>query len=927
MPPQTRSRGVPAPSRVYHSTPAEQQAHFPARRKVVRTYGKQARKKDNVAPARSLRQQTLTQIDFVSSFEEERDPVVFSDSDSNSDGDEKDEDDTEIDEDKENRSVQNQEITEEEEDEEPISSGRKRRANSTRPTTKNERTKRRRTVGDDPNATHDDTENEKGNRRKTLGDLPTSSYHTQTLTQFLGRDPSHTLFIRDSDDEGEDGFEDWLQDPTSPSPLRRRKNVDHTPSTARKLRFVSPDRTQAVSESPTTTRQESVVPQTPIKVRTPAKPTVRDEIPSSDQLSSPLDMPTPVHRMMERYGPPNAVGSPLKNKSSPTPKSILKRLPGETRSRNLSTPRKKEVVIQDSLATESWGNEEPTPQRSQKLGSPIINRVDSAETEETSSALDEMETPTKPRHRYESTEPGHESKTGNATPRKLSFSPRKGKRIIMDEIPDSDEEDGDFDVFDENQDEHEFVAGPVTQLVMSEISSTEEPLRSRSTSSSALEISGQENMAPASSIETTKTRRPQMTSSPLVDAAPSSQPTTLPPTSPSGRKVISNRRRVREPLHAPTVNQTQPLESQRVPVPTLQALPPASARTDIILPLDRDILANVLEGYQADLRLSFKIPPQVVRFWLFDGNMLQYMACADPGRIDGSESWRYALPQVYELNNPVDDKSMREEEWVDGEIDRYAYLPPALVGQLLWNLRHAVFSEGDAHPLPREEEEEEDEDNDEQVQLLPSPSRPQGKKNPTPTPSLSVSQQVEAQLQSEFEQSTHVPTSDDILVPSTPEGENDKQQRKTSTTNSISSTPTRASSKNSGINTFKPPPARLPPLTPFAPSSYRASRPPLNPVRPSQATTVSQTSTPEKASTPHQGFSYPQLLPSSSLLFNDDSPLHLPSELAAVADNGTGVEESQLLTKSQTLPDSLIRDDDCMPPEIWDSDDDLDTRL
>ncbi|KAH6887573.1 hypothetical protein B0T10DRAFT_489992 [Thelonectria olida] len=902
MPPQTRSRGVPPPSRVYHSTPGEQQVHFPPRRRVVRTYGKQTRKKDNVVPARSLRQQTLTQIDFVSSFEEEREPVILSDSDDDADADD---DNVQVDENKENKENGNAQNNEQnDEDDEPVSSGRKRRANSRKTTTKNDRSKRRRTLGDDSD-TEQKGQEKKETRRRTLGDLPTSSYHTQTLTQFLGRDPAHALCIKDSEDEdeeqeGEDegGFQDWLLDPASPSPLRR-KQASSSPATARRLRFASPKGKgkQVVIESPTAEREESIVPQTPAKqtpVKRPVvKQTTRDEVPSSSQLSalSTPSMPTPVERMIDRYGPPDKAGTPLKKKSSPAagsgPRSILKGLPGKPR-RSMTPRPRKEVVIQDSFATDSWDKDELTPLRSQNLGSPSVNRMESAET---SSALDEMETPTKPRRRGESTELG---KTASPTPRKL-FSPRKGKRVVLDEIPDSDEDDEDFDVFDENQDDGEYVAGPETQLVMSEIASTEEE----------------------ESVKSKATTPPVL--------APSSEVTTLPPRSSSPLRSRPNRRRVRKPLHEPALHattQTQPLESQRVAPATLQSLPFPSARTDIILPLDQDTLSAVVEGFQAHITLPFKIPAQVVRFWLFDGELLQYMACADPGRIDGSSTWRYTLPQVYELNNPMNSDDMREEEWISGDVTRYAYFPPAVVGQLMWNLRHALFKEVDAHPLDQEVVDDEEEE-DEQVQLLPSSSQHKGK-NPTPTPSISISQQVEAQLQSDIAQSTSFPTSDDILVPSTPEAENKRQKTLSA---SASSTPTKLTPRKSSISTFKRPSSRLPPLTGFTPSSYRASRPPLNTIRPSQATTASQASTPEKSSAAsHRHPSHPQLHSSSSLVFNDHSPLQLPTDLAA-GNGASGGLESQLLTKSQTLPDSLLHDDARLPPEIWDSEDDDDAHL
>ncbi|KAH7161548.1 hypothetical protein EDB81DRAFT_683377 [Dactylonectria macrodidyma] len=947
MPPKTRSGGVPAPSRVYHSTPAQQQVQFPPRRKVVRTHGKQTRKKNAMGSARSLRQQTLTQIDFVSSFEEEHDPIAMDSSDGEGDnkGDENDDRDDDGDDDARIK-----------EDEQPVSSGRKRRARTI--TAKSARAKRRRTLGEESD-TEPVTKKEATNRRRTLGDLPTSSYHTQTLTQLLGRDPAHALCIKDSEDENEDeneddenggnegGFEDWLQDPTSPTP-RRHHQTSITPRTQRQIRFASPKppRPEASTLSRDTDRQESVVPQTPAKRR-------RDEIPSSSQLSTPASL------MMARYGAPGETPSPLKNKTSSvagtTPRPILDSLPGK-----LTSPRRRARVIQDSLATASWGSGEVMPLQERAITSPIASLGgETAASVESSSLLDEMDTPTKPRRQRQSSELGDGSKMktesgASPTPRKRA-SPRKaGKRVLL-EIPDSDAEDEDFEnnVNDEN-DGGGFVAGPETQRVMNQIASEEDEdddeqeegdenaRPTTPTPASAARINQQDRAVTASSTASSRSRRRPLHSSPQLPPIASSQPTTLPPPSsspPKPSRPLSSR--LRKPLHhasAHASTQTQPLESQRVPATTLRGLPPPSARTDILLPLSPRTLADVLDGFSVCLVLPFRVPAQVVRFWLFDGELLRFMACADAGRLvrDGasSSSWRYTLPQVYELNNPVEHDDMREEGWVDGPIDRYAYLPPAIIGQLLWNLRHAIFSDEDEdvaamadvqshNPSQHEEEQEEEEEEEEQVQLLPSSSAPpppsRGKiPAPTPTPSISVSQQVEAQIQSDMAQSTQAPTSDDILVPSTPESEHLRQFHLVPS----SPTPTKASPRTA----IKPPPSRLPPLNSHGASSYRASRPAINSrsttgVRPSQATTASQSSTPEKpssaaAANASRPLSFPQLQSSSSLVFHDDSPLHIPPGFPLAAD------DSQLLTKSQMLPDSLLRDDTMVPPEIWDSDDD-----
>lgn len=92
------------------------------------------------------------------------------------------------------------------------------------------------------------------------------------------------------------------------------------------------------------------------------------------------------------------------------------------------------------------------------------------------------------------------------------------------------------------------------------------------------------------------------------------------------------------------------------------------------------------------------------------------MACVQPGEPNGSE-WDYHIDQVYELNNPVEERDMQEEGWVTGQVRRYIYLPPAIVGQLLWNLRCATFD--------RTAQEEHDDGNlNTQEESIPESSMP-----------------------------------------------------------------------------------------------------------------------------------------------------------------------------------------------------------
>ncbi|KAF4452693.1 hypothetical protein F53441_4500 [Fusarium austroafricanum] len=923
MTPKTRSGGKPAPSRVYHSTPGQRQAQFPARRTTVRTYGKQNRKKQAETPSRLLRQQTLTQIDFVSSFEGHEDPIVLS---SDSEADEMQSGQGED----ENQEPEEQE-QDEDEDQEPVSSGRKRRSTGKKPSTKKERTKRRRTIGDDTEEQPKPKKEKKSSRRKTMGDVPSSDYHTQTLTQFLGRDPTHADCIKDSEDEDEDDeFQQWLGNPTSPSPQRTRRQKTISPIKNRKTpKSILKHR----PEEPAPPREESAVPETPQKQKTPHKPAQPTEIPSSSQLSGPPSISsTPASMMLERYGAPDrADPSPIKGKaSSPANPSPLKELKGKPRI--ATTPKQHERIIQDSYATASWDSINRTPLKELPVDSPNKTprtpkgTMEPLETSSTSSAIDDMETPTKSRRRR-STELGGGQRSGSPTLKMKRVSPGSGKKKVMLEIPDSeDEEDENFDG-DENN-ENALFAGAETQLVMGEIaSSEEEATRAPLSSVKATRFATKRQVFATISSEESSGSHGQASISSLPPLT-SSRPTTLPPTFPllSATPQATRRprpaKRVRKPIHRPLPpTQTQPLESQRVPLATLQALPPASARTDVLLPLSQDIIDDVLEGYHADLILNFKIPAQVVRFWLYDGELLRFMACADPGRVTEGPAFRYHLTQVYELNNPVEGDDMQEEGWIDGDVGRYVYFPPAVVGQLLWNLRHALFKETTSGDEPTQTQAIVDEDDGARVDLFANSSQAlPTDRNPTatsPTSSMSESLQLEAQLQRDFAHSTQFPTSDDILVPSTPEEENNNNNENTTPpTTHAPSSPT----------TIKPPPRR----TPRSASSYRASRPALSSaskrpaVRPSQATTVSQASTPEKQ---HSSSIHRPPLHSSSSIGLPESLLEDDDDDAIRLSSGYNPGSSQLLTKSQMLPDSLIRDDTRVPPEIWDSDDDDNERL
>lgn len=267
--------------------------------------------------------------------------------------------------------------------------------------------------------------------------------------------------------------------------------------------------------------------------------------------------------------------------------------------------------------------------------------------------------------------------------------PSSAKELDDREIPDSDEESDELQLQDYRLMHQEtYAMGNDTQLVLEELASLEYP-----------GLDDEDPMADKLPISTPQS--PVLTSSgggaastePVLPTITSQTPTLLPSSSPlktQPEPAFSQKEQDHNSTPTDVPFQGQAFESQRVPLHILQSFTPASARTDILLPISSDILNVIVDGSDTSLHLTYRVPDQVGRIWLFNHGLLRYMACVEPGKARDL-GWDYHIDQVYELNNPIDEHDMQEEGWVNGEIRRYVYLPPAIVGQLLWNLRCATF--------------------------------------------------------------------------------------------------------------------------------------------------------------------------------------------------------------------------------------------
>lgn len=275
------------------------------------------------------------------------------------------------------------------------------------------------------------------------------------------------------------------------------------------------------------------------------------------------------------------------------------------------------------------------------------------------------------------------------------------------EIPDSDEEDNEeLQLRDFNRLIHQETqyAGHETQHIMEGMASLEDPVLTPENSPNRRQLMASQNslaLTPSNKISNDqhdfpmKDTQSQPTAIPQTPAfsLPSSQMTQIGPDDQTD--LSQGHKNHHAPAHTQLPSQGQIFESQRVPLQILQSLAPVSARTDILIPTPSEVLHPIVSGSEASIQLAYQVPEEVQRFWLFSHGILRYMACIQPGRPRG-HGWGYQIDQVYQLNNALEECDMQEEGWVNGEVRRYIYLPPAIAGQLLWNLRCATLGQDES---------------------------------------------------------------------------------------------------------------------------------------------------------------------------------------------------------------------------------------
>lgn len=667
-------------------------------------------------------------------------------------------------------------------------------------------------------------------RRKTDGDLPSSppparAYKTQTLTQmgsFNSRDDPLPLDDGPSDEDVQTG---------------------------------------RLNDGEVVVKGKGKAAATP---QTPSARRVRLEIPSSQE--------SPITPMLARYSPVNTTRSPLKDKST----NVMSPLQRFTDMAKL--PRK--LVVEDSYATATT----KSPSSSVENHSPAKSHTQHKSVRfVTPSAPGASQASGKRAPLTDITEDMAEDTEDSGMP--SSPSPLRPRGAVPDrEIADSDE---DFEVWDDDdadtQDEQDAYGevGEETQRLVDEmVSSTEKQASAELTPMPLLAHSDTSNdNLPSSAAIIANATSSSFSEVPTVRL--SSPPQRLPPASTPTLPLETQSQD--EPslpwTQAKSQYATQGLESQRIPLEAIRAMGPQTDRSDVFISVHPQPVEKIVAGTKNHEFRNYRIPKIVTRMWIYTtapASELRYMArishAKQPGQIEdetgeGNKEFNegkmmakfaYELLGVYELNNPVPLREMKEHGWVEGAPQKYTYVPPAVVGHLMANLRCSVFGP--------DEEEGQEEAGDSLDKMLGRPS--------SPIP-VTVSQEVTNQLLSEATQHTSDPV---YVVPSSQEFEREQP---------------RPGANQAGGPTKKPSPAAATTYKrPMNPTPNRAS------VRPSQATTVSQTSSP--STSPVKAMQRVEQSSSTQLPSLEDEESFIPP-----ASSSLHIRSSQLLSKSQMLPESL----------------------
>jgi hypothetical protein len=778
-------------------------------------------------------------------------------------------------------------------------------------------------------------------RRKTAGDEPsaTPQYHTQTITQL------DWSFNSAYDEQREHPLEEQPEEPSVKETIVPPVGEPEQETPERDL-FDGPYSSSQPRPLRKSKRVEELVKQTPIEPRmnpppipsnsmlppqTPRRPLPR-EIPSSQSPATPISAtrtPAKEHSINSTPIPFNAGrvlrSSPLKRPALLVQDTFETAADSNTQIRS-TPPKLPTLMVQDTFETATDVNTQvrSTPQKrsspAKSVGFYIPEEPREVSEEGVDTLLDAEDSPLSPTYQKGSDIFQHSPILGLESPQEILDSDAEDEESekfqAIAEFEHSHSHELEQEVEQNSGSDHiqESVATPVGQDSDGESLSGHNDTVLTSMTAPIVQSSGEDEVGPETcygeiGLETQFEVDKLHTSS--VDKDNSGREEEL-----SGAVDGSS-------THSQFAH-TQ-MESQRLSIQQVYAMAPRTIDSDIFVSIAHSQVLEFLDRSRDHLTRAWVIPQRTARIWMYEpkpASILRYMAeigpVKRPGHLTNEEgkgnadfnkrkansSWTACeIIELYELADPLSLPRLQASEWLMSSPRRYERVPPAVLDQLMANLMTPIFATADGDILPS---------------------------------SATDTQEVEAQLMSTTQQYTRssarnqsssvfssVPSSPPVKDRSRNVAEHDEEPSYNVVNGGEYDV------ENSSDRPVTHPEFEVPEEEERIPSSQHTTPRQGTQIRPSQATTVdlTQTQTPRHQSVREVVFESPIRNNRSS------SPLRLPTLRRANRHENEAPESlvpfsmasSQLLNKSQPLPDSLLADSVFVePPFVVDSDDDLD---
>ncbi|KAF7950536.1 hypothetical protein EAE96_007818 [Botrytis aclada] len=159
---------------------------------------------------------------------------------------------------------------------------------------------------------------------------------------------------------------------------------------------------------------------------------------------------------------------------------------------------------------------------------------------------------------------------------------------------------------------------------------------------------------------------------------------------------------------------TQYPESQRLSTQHLDAMAPRSDSSDIFISIYPTHVENIISREKNHEFRSYSFPATVSRIWIYQIrplSTLTHMAVIGPHKVPGEitnldglgnsefnkgekrSKFAYEILELYALANPMTLEELKSRQWFKAAPQKYNKVPPAVLGELIANLLPPLFTQ------------------------------------------------------------------------------------------------------------------------------------------------------------------------------------------------------------------------------------------